>query len=410
MNEKRPGARLRLRIEKIVAGGEGLARHEGKVVFVPGALPGEEVLAEVVESKKDFARARLDRVLEASSDRVTPECPYYARCGGCDFMHLSHEAQGRHKAAYVADTLRRLARVDLPAIPIETGSPFRYRSRIQVQVDGRGRRGFMAKSSHEVVDIGHCPVAVPALDALFSPGSERGGEEGNASPGRSPAPRRPESPGRYLAFAHPSARPPLASESESGSAGSPIEVTLPLLGRDFVFPLPGFFQSNVEMLERLLPFALEGLEGGPSGSAFDLYSGVGVFAAFLEDRFGRILLAEENAQSLSYARRNLRGGAHLFLPGPVESLLQSPLAAPFLKEPPAAVVVDPPRTGLSPAVRKILLGLAPPRIRYVSCDPVTLARDLKDLLAGGYRLEALRLFDFYPQTSHVEAVARLERP
>jgi 23S rRNA (uracil1939-C5)-methyltransferase len=199
----------------------------------------------------------------------------------------------------------------------------------------------------------------------------------------------------------------MAPESGAGaSEASREEVYADVLGKAIRFDLRCFFQSNLEMLERLVPWSLDGLAGG---TAMDLYCGAGLFGAFLADRFRRVVAVEENPAALAWARRNIPGEGHLFLEGRLEDLAAAGRLG-GAGSPPEAVVVDPPRPGLDPAVRAWLAAARPPRLVYVSCNPVTLARDLKDLLAAGYRLDALRLFDFYPQTAHVEAAARLSLP
>jgi 23S rRNA (uracil1939-C5)-methyltransferase len=174
------------------------------------------------------------------------------------------------------------------------------------------------------------------------------------------------------------------------------------LGKTLRFDLRCFFQSNLEMTARLVPYAMEGLKGR---LALDLYCGVGLFGTFLADRFERVLAVEENPAALEWARRNI-GVTHAFLRGRVEDLLRAE-RGPLALARPDAIVVDPPRTGLDREVSAFLIAKRPPRLVYVSCNPVTLARDLKALLAAGFALDDLRLFDFYPQTAHVEAVAKL---
>jgi 23S rRNA (uracil1939-C5)-methyltransferase len=173
-------------------------------------------------------------------------------------------------------------------------------------------------------------------------------------------------------------------------------------GREIVLSVGCFFQSNLAVLDKLVPWALEGLAGA---TAADLYCGVGLFGSFLSERFSRIICVESSAMSLSYAKRNVAGPAHEFFPLSVEQWITSGAArGPF-----DAAVVDPPRTGLGTEMRAWLCGAAIERLVYVSCNPVTLARDLGDLCGSAFALDDLRLFDFYPQTSHIEAVAKLSR-
>ena len=373
---------LTLKIEKLVAGGQGMARHEGRVVFVSGVLPGEEVLAEIVKAKKDFAKAELSEILQPSPDRIAPPCPLAGTCGGCYWLHIAPEAQARIKVEVARDALRRIGGFDRPDLRIETGSPLGYRNRLQLHTDGSGAVGFLERRGHGLVPVKECPVAHPAFAPLF--------EKGCA----------PKSPERFHAFAGKDAqgKAQLWREDEQPQA----EVRVKILDREMVFPVNGFFQSNLEMLERLIPYAIANLSGG---TVLDLYAGVGLFGAFLRPHFRRVVCVEFNREALEFARRNVGIDGTAFIPQPVEEMAES--AVSLHAETPDAILADPPREGLDVKVRAWLKARPVPKLVYVSCNPVTLARDLKDLLAGPYALEDLRLFDFYPQTSHIEAVAKL---
>jgi 23S rRNA (uracil1939-C5)-methyltransferase len=374
---------LFLNIEKVVPGGEGLARHEGRVMFVPNVLPGEKVRVEVVEAKKDFARAELREVVNASPDRVTPPCPLAGACGGCDWLHIGPEAQARFKVEMARDALRRIGGLDWPDLRIESGAPLGYRNRLQLHTDGSGAVGFLERRGHGFVPVKECPVAHPAFAPLFAKGCP------------------PESPERFHAFACYNAlgENNLWREDEHPRA----EARVGLLDTDIVFPVGGFFQSNLKMLERLIPHSIHGLSGN---MALDLYSGVGLFGAFLKPHFHRVVCVESSREALNFARKNVGTGETSFVAGQLERLVEESDASLSWGGADAALV-DPPREGLDVGVRSWLKKQSIPKLVYVSCNPVTLARDLKDLLTGPYVLEDLRLFDFYPQTSHVEAVAKL---
>jgi len=373
---------LTLKIEKVVAGGQGMARHEGRVVFVPGVLPGEEVDVDVVEAKKDFAKAELKEVIVPSPDRVTPPCSLSGVCGGCDWLHIDPVAQAKLKIEIVRDTLRRIGGFEWPDLRIETGSPLGYRNRLQLHT-GNSSVGFLERRGHGFVPVKQCPVAHPSFAPLFEKGC---------------APRAPE---RFHAFATIDAEgnPVLWRDDEQPGA----EVRVTILGQDLSFPVNGFFQSNLEMLEKLIPFVLEGLSGQ---KVFDLYSGVGLFGVFLRNNFKRVVSVESSREALKFARKNIGTGDFAFITGQLE-LLVSESDSPLWWEEPDAIVVDPPREGLDPRVCTWLKSKSVPKLVYVSCNPVTLARDLKNLLTGPYVLDELRLFDFYPMTSHIEAVAKL---
>jgi 23S rRNA (uracil1939-C5)-methyltransferase len=378
-----PSDPVRLHVEKLIPGGEGLARHEGRVVFVPGVLPGEEALVEITEAKKDFARARLLKVLSPSPDRVAPPCALAGVCGGCDWLHIDPAAQSRLKVELARDSLRRMAGFDLPDLAIETGAPLGYRNRVQVHVGRDGAVGFQGRGANDFVPVAKCPVAHVALAPLFAGGAD------------------PHAPERFLAYGFTDGEG--ANRLARADRDAAEEIIVRVLDRDIAFPLRGFFQSNLEMTQKLIPYALGGLSGK---LALDLYSGVGLFGAFLKDRFERVVCVEFNRHALAYARKNV-GEQGAFVQEALEKVVTTPGGNPLDRIPAEAAVIDPPREGLDKAVRAWLVKRPVPNLVYVSCNPVTLARDLKELLAGPYELEDMRLFDFYPQTSHIEAVAKL---
>lgn len=432
-----PGRDLEITIEKLVPGGDGMARHDGKVVFVPMALPGEKARVRMVESKKDFARATVLEILEPSPDRVEPGCEVFGRCGGCDWQHMDYPAQLRHKVALVQDALRRTGGIEFPGLAIEPGKPWRYRNRVQIHRGPGGEGGFLARTSHAIVPVSTCPVSHQAFDLLFppppsGPASNRAERPERESRRHSAwthaiADGKDGGPGQFLISQEPGATGPglilepnpseASPQAYDRSTSRPIPeylgprvdgtqgvITATVLGKPIRFDLRCFFQSNLEMTEKLIPWALDGLAGR---LALDLYCGVGLFGAFLKDRFERVLAVEENPIALEYALGNI-GDTGEFMRGRVEELLKEE-RGPLASGRPDAVVVDPPRDGLDAAVKEYLIAKGPARLVYVSCNPVTLARDLKSLLAGGFRLDDLRLFDFYPQTAHVESVAKLSR-
>jgi 23S rRNA (uracil1939-C5)-methyltransferase len=365
-----------LSIVKLVAGGEGLGYMAGKAVFVPDVLPGERVRIRVVEQRRDFDRAALLDVLEPSPRRALPPCRLAGVCGGCDWQHIRYEEQLAQKVKIVRETLLRTGRIAREEIEIEPSAPLGSRSRAQIHRDGTGRLGYMAAGSNRIVPARECPIVARPIEGVLN--------------GSVPAPKGLDrftvfSDGVYVAMEGVDEDRDLAAR---------------VCGREIAFSVGCFFQSNLEALDKLVPWALDGLSGEV---AADLYCGVGLFGSFLAERFSRIICVESSATSLSYARRNVVGPAHEFFPMSVEQWITAG-AGPF-----DAVVVDPPRPGLGKEVRDWLCGAAIERLVYVSCHPVTLARDLGVLCDSAFVLDDLRLFDFYPQTSHVEAVAKLSR-
>jgi 23S rRNA (uracil1939-C5)-methyltransferase len=366
-------------IEKLVAGGDGLAFLDGKAVFVPGVLPGETVSARLVETRRDFDRAALVEVLKPSPGRAAPPCALAGICGGCDWLHISYEEQRRQKAAIVREALRRVGGIDWDEVSVEPGPPLGYRNRVQIHRDSRGTLGFKGLGSARIVHVAFCPVADPGINRIFR--------------GETEAPADGE---RFTVY---SAGGVAAREGIDDD----IDIRVRVAGKEIVFSVGCFFQSNLVLLEKLVPFVMEGLDGT---RAADLYCGVGLFGAFLAERFSSVTAVESSATSAAYARRNLPEAVCAVYPMMVEHWTASGGAGgPF-----DAVIVDPPRAGLGVEVRQWICRAMPQRLRYVSCNPVTLARDLRDFVSRGFLVDDLRVFDFYPQTSHIECVARLRSP
>ncbi len=392
---KSPGEEVSLQIEKIVAGGQGLARLEGKAVFIAGVLPGETVRARIIESKRDFERAELVSVEQSSPRRVIPVCPVAGICGGCDWIFIDYAEQLRLKVELATEAFLRVGGLKPPQFGIEPSSPLGYRNRIQVHLDADGRAGFMGRKSRRVVPLQECPVAVPGLQSLFLKKPEAAGM------------------GRFPAFAYRDASG--NDVLHSGEGGDGGEIVVSVLGKPIAFNLRCFFQSNLVDLEKLIPYVLSDFEGSASEEpwelALDLYGGIGMFGAFLSQHFKRILVVEENREALRYARLNIPGEAHTFRAARVESWVTGADSHLDVRvsQGKVAAFVDPPRTGLDAGVIPFL-GRAPlNRLTYVSCNPVTLARDAGRLVAEGWEIAEGRLFDFYPQTSHIEAVVKFVR-
>ena len=367
-------------IVKLVAGGDGLAFAEGKAVFVSGVLPGERVRARIIESRRDFERAEILEILEPSADRCVPACRLAGICGGCNWLHIRYEAQVELKREIVREALRRIGGMETagPALTQdpaqEPGLPLGYRNRVQIHASPSGLLGFKSARSSSVVPVDSCPVAVSALNGIFQ--------------GRLPA---PASLSRFTAFSNGTW---VACEGIDDER----ELTVPVHGREISFSVGCFFQGNLAALDALAGHAVADLDGR---TAADLYCGVGTFGALVRDRFEKIIAVESSPLSVGYARRNI-GGDDIY-PMSVEQWI----GVGGAREPLDAVIVDPPRAGLAAEVRAFLCRAKPSRLVYVSCDPVTLARDLRGLVSEGFTLEDLALFDFFPQTSHVESVATL---
>jgi 23S rRNA (uracil1939-C5)-methyltransferase len=369
---------LEVTIERLVAGGEGLARREGKALFVAGVLPGERVAVRLVESRKDFDRAVLVEVREPSPDRVPPVCPLAGRCGGCDWQHVAAPAQLRLKRAIVREALLRTGRFDVGEPAGEPGPPFAYRSRAQLHRHPSGSLGYREAGGYRIVEARACPVAVPGINALLA----------------DPPPPDAIALDRFTVFAAGSW---VACEGRDDDR----ELAVAVADRTVRFSVGCFFQSNLAVLPDLAQHV--GASAGAGDAAADLYAGVGLLSAVAASRFERLVAVESSAAALSFAARNAAPRPLEAFPMTVEQWIASGSpGGPF-----GAVFADPPRAGLAREVRAWLAAVRPRTLVYVSCNPVTLARDLGELARAGFEIGTPRLFDFYPQTSHVESATVL---
>jgi tRNA/tmRNA/rRNA uracil-C5-methylase (TrmA/RlmC/RlmD family) len=368
------GARLRIEIQDIAFGGEGVGRTGDFVVFVPFVLVGEEVEVEVVEVKKRFGRARLLRVLRASPDRVPAPCRYFGDCGGCQYQHMSYGAQLEMKRKQIQDLFQRVGGFEEAVVAPVVGcpAPYGYRNRIMVRSQWNKLKqgleiGFIRHDNRWVVDVEECLISEPELNEQL----------------------------RH-ARAHP---PPKGG----------IKVVLRKMPEGWEVPKDSFFQNNFHLLPELVRVAGECLRGSGARHLIDLYCGVGFFGLELSGQVESFAGVEMDKPAVQAARRNAeaRGcGNGEFILGDVEAVLPRMLR----RFPPekTAVILDPPRRGCLPESLELLRRTAPGQILYVSCHPATLARDLRILCAEGvYELVKVTPLDMFPQTQHVECVADL---
>jgi tRNA/tmRNA/rRNA uracil-C5-methylase (TrmA/RlmC/RlmD family) len=373
------GSRLALTLTDIAFGGEGVARWNDYVVFVPFASVGEEVEVELTEVKRRFARARLVRVVKASADRVAPECRYFGECGGCQYQHLAYPAQLTLKRKQIADLLERVGRfpaavVD-PVVPCP--QPYGYRNRIMVRSQWDKFKqglniGFIRHDNRLVVDLEECRIAEPVLNDQLRE-----------------------------VRAHP---PPKGG----------LKVVLRVAPEDWDVPRDSFFQNNFFLLPRLVEVLRDRLRDSGVRHLVDAYCGVGFFGIELADAVESFVGVELDTQAIRAARSNAarRGRTNgEFIAGRVEDELPGLLRRYTAGA--TALILDPPRKGCpAPSLRRV--GEASPaQILYVSCHPATLARDLNILCAEGvYELARVVPLDMFPQTQHIECVAdlRVRRP
>ena len=375
-------------VERIAAGGAGVLSFRGKRVFMDLAVPGDLVTGRILRESPNWSQAELVAVESPSPDRVEPRCPLAGTCGGCSLQCLAYEAQVAEKTRILRDAFVRLGGVFLPGeIPFIASPPWEYRNRVQLHRNSRGGApGFKARRSGAVVPVSDCPIADPGIREAL--------REAWALPG--------PSSDRFTLYARGG-----VLLSDGIIRGKTLRRGAVLLrGRELCLDAGIFFQSNGVMLEKLIEDLLGIAQGADTSLPMaDLYCGVGVFAAFLGALFPRCDLAEENPAAIALARENTRGlKTELFAQTVDRWAAGSGMDGGY-----GFMVVDPPRQGLSPALRQALVRKGPSTLAYVSCDSATLARDSRELIAGAYRLEQIRGYDFYPQTSHIESLAVFRR-
>ncbi len=393
-----------LTIEKLVYGGEGLSRQEGRVVLTPYVLPGEQVRVRFQKGKSGPLRALPREIVQPHPQRTEPGCPYFTRCGGCHYQQGEYALQVQQKSAILRETLERIGKLRYEGeIQTITSHPWAYRNRVQVHF-AEGELGFHAAGTHRLCPITHCPISSPKINETIAALRGMMGER-----------RFPRFLRSLEIFTNESevqlnvreTTQPLAkgffdwcAERIEGFVPGSIEYST----STDLFRISGrsFFQVNRFLADKLVDEALRDADGE---SAVELYAGAGLFTLPLARRFRHVTAVESGLGAAEDLRFNAeRAGVSLELVhSPVESYLEQ------RTEPLDFVVADPPRAGLGEAATQHLLQLAPRQIRLVACDPSTLARDLKVLLAGGYQLQRLTLVDLFPQTYHIETAVHLGR-
>ena len=347
---------ISITVHDVAFGGKGVARHEGKVVFVPFVIPGEVVTAKVTRDKKKFAEAELISVVTPSPDRVEPPCPVFGRCGGCAYQHMTYERQLALKSAQVEQTLRRvgkLAEVPMRAI-VPAPKPYGYRNRIRVHV-ADGIVGFFAADAHALVDVVQCPIASPVVNEALRRlrgAAVRDGDYSLRAPG-----------------------------------GGPF-----------------FEQTNPEVTRELVALVTSSVRSGQQ-LLIDAYCGGGLFAREFAPLFEKVIGIEENFQAIEAARHHAQPNEK-YIAGDVADFLGEVMTTHDAAR--TTLLLDPPATGLEARVLDLVIGGAPSEIVYVSCNPATLARDLATLCRD-YSLTAVTPVDMFPQTAEIEVVAHLAR-
>jgi 23S rRNA (uracil1939-C5)-methyltransferase len=429
---------MRLKIEKLIYGGDGLARlpaddrGPGKTVFVPFVLEGEQVEAALTDQKPGFARARLESVLEPSPHRVQARCPYFRRCGGCQYQHMNYEHQLEIKASILRETLKRTAKINLPCELQIHPSPewnYRNRTRLKIQTEPEFALGYYKFRSHELLPVEECPISSPLINRAIaevwaagrsSPTFSALGEveffadhadaalliEAYCQPGTSKADAQQIAD--TLANTLPEVKGVVAFEQLLKQTPDPKR--LAVTGEPAILyqtklcsyhvSAGSFFQVNRFLGDELISVVTSGAAGQV---ALDLYAGVGLFSTVLARSFAQVIAVEASQTSYSDLRQNV--------PQEVKAVRATTeqYLAQVLGIKPDLVVVDPPRSGVGEGAVRNLAKLGAPRITYVSCDPSTLARDLRILLSLGYQIAAAHMIDLFPQTYHLESIFHLAR-
>lgn len=423
---------IQLRIEKPIYGGSGLARQEGKAIFVPFTLPGETVEAAITDDHGSYANAELVRILEPSVARAEPRCPHFSDCGGCHYQHTTYQHQIDMKSQILRESLERARITDIPGIGTLSSEPLAYRNRIRLHIDARtSRLAYKRRASNQNLIVTTCPIAAPILQtalhkiqpsaatlqlnkyfteielftnsaqdsvliSLFTSAAPKPAVQALQSLWpqlQSAIPQltgialfsvdKPRQPGKLLAH---NGEPSLTSTAS---------------GHNYRVSAGSFFQVNRFLISPLVEHVTQSVAGS---LAWDLYAGVGLFSAALTARFQQVIAVESAPSSVHDLLHNLRG---------TPSRIVASTTLDFLRRlanqhQPDLVIVDPPRSGLGKQVTTLLAAARPTNITYVSCDPATLSRDLKSLLDSGYHLSSIHMVDLFPQTFHLESVATLE--
>ena len=401
-------------LTNLVYGGDALGRDsDGRAIFVPFALPGEQVRARLVEEKTHHAQAELVKILNPAPERIEPRCSHFTVCDGCHYQHMPYASQLSAKTAILKEQLERIGGMsDIPILPA-VSSPIEwfYRNHIQFHLTPQGKLGFRKPRSEEVLAIRECYLPEEALNTLWPqleieplPGLERIGLRSGADgdlmlvlESRELQPPELSVEGLPLSVVH------LSPDGTLVLAGSD-HIFMDILDRSLRLSAGSFFQVNTPMAPRMVEHLLENLPLTGASTLLEVYCGVGLFSAFLAPRVGRLVGVESLPDACVDFIANLDEFDNVEL---YED--DAKRALPQLELHPDIVLVDPPRAGLERPVMDAILQMQPAALAYVSCDPATLARDARRLKVGGYSLKRITLFDLFPQTYHIESISFWER-
>ena len=397
--------------DKMVFGGKSLGKIEGKNVFVPYTIPGENIEIQITEQNKDYDNAEIVNILEPSPHRITPPCRYYGKCGGCNMMHIEPSYQKELRKGILTDIFRQNG-IDISGkTEIVSGPDFNYRCRFQLN-DG----GLSQRKSNVVIKVEECLCAEKTVNDYLKETAQNpecrpagrchlfGSSYANGNFKIAEEEKRNSKP--VITGGGKKNKKLKIKENHyfAGTLASPENtMTVELGGHKLTFDVRGFFQSNLFVFEKVCRLITDLLPGGKN--ILDMYSGCGSISAFLTEKYENVVLVEHNRDALVYAEQNLAGKKHVSYGLSGASFVKTCVAAlpPF-----DAVTIDPPRSGMEKEVCQWLCNSKVPLILSLSCDPATHARDCARLVSAGYTLKKMYLLDFYPNTSHIESLAVLE--
>jgi 23S rRNA (uracil1939-C5)-methyltransferase len=424
---------LEVTIEKLIYGGDGLARHDGATIFVPFVIPGELVSIHETEHKKKFVRGLPERILTPSPERVAPPCPYFQVCGGCNYQHIPYESQLLYKEEILRETLRRIGKIDWKdPITTHSAAPMNYRNRAQWKVrnpdnDAPSEIGYFRAESTALVPIETCPIVSPRLEqTLHAIRKMLANRELPPTLREVEAFADSSDENTLLTFSF--AQIPKASTTLAAAIRAAMPWTastlfqtvsqsrMELFGAGHVEQIVNgftyrvshfsFFQVNRHLTGEMAA-AVQAV-AGEGALAVDLFAGVGLFSLPLTKSFKRVISVESNPVAVTDCEANAAENPDR--PGELE--IREADSLEFLRrfrEKPDCIVLDPPRAGLSPEGAAKIVKKSPRRIVYLSCEPSTLARDLAAFIAEGYDIAAIDFFDVFPQTFHIETLVKLEK-
>ena len=402
-------------LEKLTYGGEAMGRlPDGRAVFVPFGLPGEQVRVELTEDKKNFARGKLLEILKASPERIDPKCKYFGKCGGCHYQNLPYEKQLQAKTEILRDQLQRIGKIESPPIAQMVASPleWNYRNHVQFHLTAEGKVGFINAKGNSTLPIEECHLPEAGINA-FWPDLQF---ESNKDVERVSLRAGLDEELMVVLESESAETPELEIEADVSVVhlfdehavviAGQDNLLFNILGKDFRVSAGSFFQVNTKMAEKMVQHLLTSLPVSLSTTLLDIYCGAGLFSKFFAAKCQQVIGIETSESACEDFAFNLdefdnvelyEGTAEEILPGLAGRLDSSTYA-----------IVDPPRAGIERHALDAILSIKPQIIAYVSCDPSTLARDAARLINGGYRLVEVTPFDLFPQTYHIESISIFE--